>query len=757
MNDQEKNANLMDVCNEFDKTCSSPNNTTFHSFNNIDTSQSVLESDLNQNLSDPVKYFDLQRMIIDQKNATMALKMSEYEKALGERDYTIQSLHTNMMNSQNNNYILNNQCKNIMEKTKSVNDTCTRLNESFANICERLNRLGETVDNARTRQKDVMTLVDQTTSTFQEKILSISDTIDESLKQVTMEKIRTKKDLEILENKYSLDIVGFKTNLQECTNEIEYLKKENHFLSEKLNDANLKLNEEKETLLNLSQNFEIQLGEMKDQNLELINQNKSINEKYDEIKSKNQTLLDEIDTLKTSLIENSKQLEIQLSMIKDQSELCHNLKIFEELNEKLKKDNYTLKEQNEYLEQINTNLVDDISNIKLSQHGIQEETENKFKNMCENYDNLLKLQDEKLKDVTEKLALQKEKENKNQIEVIELKQEIETSNKTITSLQEELQANYMLIPELQNKIDDLNSNLVNSYQNLRDSTKILVTEKNELEKEKNELENQSKEYFGQIEKLTASYMKYKSKAKQLYVEVMRLRYQCSRSEPKKKIQQCPVLDTIEILSDEDNIDDDVSIVEFNDPNESNMNISSTSSKPFQKSNLSSLKRNCSPLSYTGSSKLKKHKTSVDIAASHVLTNIPSNVLNQKNNARQIEKLLNSSFKSISLKPIDNNANKIEKKIECDQDVNCDIDYNSTATSQQIKSDIVNESNNNQIKSTSKTDLNSTTKKKFKIPTDIKISQKKIKSTNIPKIDWTKPNSPVIITAPSPKLQPKFTK
>lgn len=33
MNNQEKNANLMDVCNEFDKTSSSPNNTTFHSFN----------------------------------------------------------------------------------------------------------------------------------------------------------------------------------------------------------------------------------------------------------------------------------------------------------------------------------------------------------------------------------------------------------------------------------------------------------------------------------------------------------------------------------------------------------------------------------------------------------------------------------------------------------------------------------------------------------------------------------------------------
>jgi len=32
-----------------------------------------------------------------------------------------------------------------------------------------------------------MTLVDQTTSTFQEKMLSISDTIDESLKQGTVD------------------------------------------------------------------------------------------------------------------------------------------------------------------------------------------------------------------------------------------------------------------------------------------------------------------------------------------------------------------------------------------------------------------------------------------------------------------------------------------------------------------------------------------------------------------------------------------
>lgn len=41
-------------------------------------------------------------------------------------------------------------------------------------------------------------------------------------------------------------------------------------------------------------------------------------------------------------------------------------------------------------------------------------------------------------------------------------------------------------------------------------------------------------------------MKYKSKAKQLYVEVMRLKYQCSRSEPKKKTQQLRPIDTIEV-------------------------------------------------------------------------------------------------------------------------------------------------------------------------------------------------------------------
>lgn len=39
------------------------------------------------------------------------------------------------------------------------------------------------VENARTRQKDVMNLVDQTTITFQEKSMNISDNIEDSLKQ----------------------------------------------------------------------------------------------------------------------------------------------------------------------------------------------------------------------------------------------------------------------------------------------------------------------------------------------------------------------------------------------------------------------------------------------------------------------------------------------------------------------------------------------------------------------------------------------
>lgn len=58
----------------------------------------------------------MQRMFIEQENSMMALKISEYEKVLTERDYTIKTLHTDMMNSQNNNFVLSNQYQNIIEK-----------------------------------------------------------------------------------------------------------------------------------------------------------------------------------------------------------------------------------------------------------------------------------------------------------------------------------------------------------------------------------------------------------------------------------------------------------------------------------------------------------------------------------------------------------------------------------------------------------------------------------------------------------------
>lgn len=84
---------------------------------NFDISHSVLEhNDSIQGTSDPVKYLDLQRMLNEQRNAMMVLKISAYEKALNERDHTIQSMHSEMMNNQNDCYILSRQYQNIMEK-----------------------------------------------------------------------------------------------------------------------------------------------------------------------------------------------------------------------------------------------------------------------------------------------------------------------------------------------------------------------------------------------------------------------------------------------------------------------------------------------------------------------------------------------------------------------------------------------------------------------------------------------------------------
>lgn len=76
-------------------------------------------------------------------------------------------------------------------------------------------------------------------------------------------------------------------------------------------------------------------------------------------------------------------LNDNLSKIKDQEKFIDMLKVTEELNYTLKKDNFDLKERNECLEKINTDLMDNISNNK-----VQEEKENQLKDMCKNYDDV---------------------------------------------------------------------------------------------------------------------------------------------------------------------------------------------------------------------------------------------------------------------------------------------------------------------------------------------------------------------------------
>lgn len=41
-----------------------------------------------------------------------------------------------------------------------------------------------------------------------------------------MEKLRTKQEFDVLENRYSFDLIACKTNLEECTKEINNLKSE---------------------------------------------------------------------------------------------------------------------------------------------------------------------------------------------------------------------------------------------------------------------------------------------------------------------------------------------------------------------------------------------------------------------------------------------------------------------------------------------------------------------------------------------------
>lgn len=80
------------------------------------------------------------------------------------------------------------------------------------------------------------------------------------------------------------------------------------------------------------------------------------------------------------------QLESQLNINNQQTELFNNIKISEELNNILQKENLGLKELNKQLEKINIDLMDDNYNNKLFQNEIQEKNEKKMKEMSTNYD-----------------------------------------------------------------------------------------------------------------------------------------------------------------------------------------------------------------------------------------------------------------------------------------------------------------------------------------------------------------------------------
>lgn len=86
--------------------------------------------------------------------------------------------------------------------------------------------------------------------------------------------------------------------------------------------------------------------------------------------------------------EKKKLLDEQSNITKEQTELLNKIKLFDDLNEELKKDNMIFKERNEQLEKMNAELVNDISKNTLLQNEIQKEKESKFKEMCITYDNV---------------------------------------------------------------------------------------------------------------------------------------------------------------------------------------------------------------------------------------------------------------------------------------------------------------------------------------------------------------------------------
>ncbi|VVC25613.1 Hypothetical protein CINCED_3A019754 [Cinara cedri] len=605
MNENEAENEIMQDAGGVSNDISPLANTSDPNFNNINSN--ILENiDLNQSFKDSTRYLDQSHLYTERDNVIMALKVPEYKKTLTEKDFTIESLQTDIRNYQQNFYNLN--------KSK----TSMLFNTNLQDMSERINGLGNAVDFLRIRQNDVVA----TTNTFQEKIIHMSCIIDNTLKQVKIEKERLKQDLE---------------NVL-CSNELEYLKSENEILNAKLNVANIKLNEEKESVFKNNQYFEKVIKYKAD--------------KYDEILAENQSLKDELAKIKMSLNENKNQLDLKLKTIEDQTEvIIDNLK----QSDILKKDNCTLKERIQHLEKTNDGLMDDISQNVVYQKTIQEEKENNYKN----YDHTLKNYEENILQLNKELKLQKENEYTIQNEVINLKQEVQSSNNKITNLQEELKVNLTLIPELQNKIyasiKNLNNDLTLSYKKLQDCITEFAIEKSKLEKDKNELENQFKEQLLKLNETTSNYMEYKSKAKLLYSEITKIQQHYYQLEQKIS-PECKIIETIEISDGEENID--VSIEEFVDEDVSNKKYSKVSYKTNQRFSNYLSKRNLFSMS-VGNNTLKRQKTinNTDVPQSTDCSNklkqnctqiINNSILNLQNYKETDNKYQVNSFSNIRL-------------------------------------------------------------------------------------------------------------
>ncbi|XP_050538317.1 myosin heavy chain, clone 203-like isoform X2 [Daktulosphaira vitifoliae] len=664
-----------------DETAKSDNSTSSY-LNNVNSIQHLNDPNSFDNVPEAIKILDLQRMLIEQKKSILSLKLKEYEDAMLEKDKQISSCNLEIMKIQNNDCILNNWYKSVEEKANFGHNIYQHMVSEFKNASDRLNRHGYDFEAIKSRHKEVISLVDKTKSSFQEKVLSISNSIEDSLKHVNMEKLKLKNEMEILENQHTLEIASFKSNFENVSNELTKIQTEKNVLQDELNDTNIKLTEERKVFQNKIQYFENELSNKVSENVLLIQQNSSINEKFNKLLNEFQNMNDEKLNLLQSMKEKENQLAIQLCTINQQKDQIKNQIELDKLNEELKKNILNSEKHIQYLEKTNANLLEELKLLKMAYNDDQ-----KSKEMKTDYEELLKVQEEKLNSCTKNLELFNANEILLNKEKIELKTKLDASIKTIDGLLEDKTVNCNLIQDLQSKVDTLNNDLNNAYQMLRGSAKSFSSQKNEierenmilekekirLEKEKFELENEKKEQCQKIERLSSNYMKYKARAKMLHEELMKIRRPVIK--PMKSQNEAGI--TIEILSDdEENKEVNCSFDNFkrnstqiNDISNSNSKkqkmfegqLSSIKNSENINTSTSSISKNMGELCVSPISIRRKNSLEKDLFAINCKTKNKSLYLNENKTEIEKENICKEEPKSI----IKTESNRKQFKIPLD--------------------------------------------------------------------------------------------